>query len=227
MRNFHVDTFHRADGNKPKPTLDSYKGKPKQSYYYLPILPKFDCAAFNTGTKENKIDAINKYIGQVSSQFGRLSHNIKANDGEKESFYRPHYNYNLAQRNTAYQCKSAIEYGQSVENIKYNAPKPDPAPIVENKAKKVEVENTKPPKENESKPLPPPPMGGGGGGGAFTPPSFCDINPDSPDCQGNGNNDNLSTDSSNTKSKPKSKSNKMLLLLGVAAIGYYVFVIKK
>ena len=88
MRRLH--RYSRAEG-KATATLDSYKGKPKQSYYYLPILPKFNCSAFNSGTKENKIEAINKYIGQVSSQFGRLSHNIKANDGEKESFYSDMY----------------------------------------------------------------------------------------------------------------------------------------
>tara|TARA_B100000963_G_scaffold8974_2_gene7073 strand:- start:7219 stop:7887 length:669 start_codon:yes stop_codon:yes gene_type:complete len=222
MRNFYKDTFHHADANKPVATLEAYKGKPRQSYYYLPILPQFQCAAFNSGTKEQKIEAINKYIRSITSQFGRLSHNIKANDKEKESFYRPHYNYNIAQRNLAYQCKSAIEYGKSVENIKYTAPKPDPEPV-ETKPNKVETENTKPAKENESKPLPPPPMGGGGSGGAFTPPSFCDVNPDSPDCKGNGQ----ETTNSSSERKSKPKKNNILLLLGVAAIGYYVFVINK
>ena len=56
MRRLH--RYSRAEG-KATATLDSYKGKPKQSYYYLPILPKFNCSAFNSGTKENKIEAIN------------------------------------------------------------------------------------------------------------------------------------------------------------------------
>ena len=80
--------------------------------------------------------------------------NIKANNNEKEDFYRPHYNYNLAQRNLAYQCKSAIEYGGNVDSIKYNAPKPPtPPPTPPPKPKP----NPTPPKEDESKPKPPPP----------------------------------------------------------------------
>jgi len=216
MRRLH--RYSRAEG-KATATLDSYKGKPKQSYYYLPILPKFNCSAFNSGTKENKIEAINKYIGQVSSQFGRLSHNIKANDGEKESFYRPHYNYNLAQRNLAYQCKSAIEYGQNVESIKYNAPAPPPPPPTPTPKPKP----SPPPKEDESKPKPPPPppMGGGGGGG-FIPPSFCDINPDSPKCAEGG--ESTTGVSATRASEPKKGGSKLLLIGLAAAVGYLVLV---
>ena len=216
MRRLH--RYSRAEG-KATTTLDSYKGKPKQSYYYLPILPKFDCSAFNSGSKENKIEAINKYIGQVSSQFGRLSHNIKANDGEKESFYRPHYNYNLAQRNLAYQCKSAIEYGQNVESIKYNAPAPTPPPP-----------SPKPPSPKPDEPVAttktsapsPPPMAGGGGGGGFIPPSFCDINPDSPKCTEGGEETQSNGEVPTKTTSPKKGSSKILLIGLAAAVGYLV-----
>lgn len=220
MRRLH--RYSRAEG-KATPTLDSYKGKPKQSYYYLPILPKFDCSAFNSGTKENKIEAINKYIRNITAQFGRLSHNIKANDGEKESFYRPHYNYNLAQRNLAYQCKSAIEYGQNVESIKYTAPKPPtppPTPTPKPKPK------PSPPKDEVPKPKPPPiptPMGGGGGGG-FIEPSFCDINPDSPKCTEGGEATNGVSDTRTTE--PKKGGSKLLLIGLAAAVGYLILVKK-
>ena len=216
MRNF-------LNSEGPKPTLDAFKGAPRQSYYYLPILPKFDCDTFDSGTSEQKIAAIDDYIRKITAQFGRLAHNIKANNKEKESFYRPHYNYNLEQRNLAYQCKSAIAYGENVDSIKYEVPTPEPTP------EPTPIEETKPPKEetsNESKPLPP--NTGGGGVGAFTPPSFCDVNPDSPNCQeGSDEASNGEILNNNQETSKSTKTNNNLILFGGMALMGYLILAKK
>ena len=107
------------------------------SYYNPPILDKFVCPSFDSSTltKEQKIDAIDKYIANVNRFFGQLRHNLKAAKKEGlvdlENAYRNHYNYHIAQRSLAQKCKSIVKYGGDSTTVGTFSFPPPPPPVDE------------------------------------------------------------------------------------------------